>query len=262
MDQSIPFGSLSKDRLQRLLGGEERPRLFVFDELDSTNQYAKELAKEGDCSPALVVANAQSAGRGRMGRQFYSPAGSGAYFSLLYPIEGEVGEVLSITSAAAVAVMRAIRSLCGKQAEIKWVNDLYLNGKKICGILAQTLLSTDGGTSFLVLGIGINWHPAVFPAELSSIAGTVGVTEPLREELIAAVYWELLPFLENREDRSWLSEYRAHSMVLGKRIAWMQGETKHYGVAWDVDEAGGLSVLTDEGDTVVLRTGEISIRLE
>ena len=236
--------------------------LFAFDELDSTNRFAKDLAAREVCQRALIVALSQSAGRGRMGRTFYSPAGSGVYFSLLFPLTVAPTAALSLTAAAAVAVMRAIRKLTGKQVQIKWVNDLYLNEKKVCGILAESILSAEGGCSYLVLGIGVNWYSAEFPDELFSIAGSVGAIGVPREALIACVTEELLPFLEDPKDHSWLSEYRSHSAVLGKRIKWIQNDCERHGDALDIDDEGGLLVQAEDGETVLLRTGEISVRLQ
>ena len=251
---------LSAQGLRDALGfGDHGLDVRVFDTLDSTNRYAKELAKNGEATHALICASSQTAGRGRMGKSFYSPDGSGVYFSILCPFELSSACATSVTSAAAVAVMRAIRALTGKQTEIKWVNDLYLDGKKVCGFLAETLLM--GRSGFLVLGIGINWYAAPFPTELSEIAGSVGAVGVARSTLIARIYRELTPYLSDPSNRAWLEEYRAHSAVIGKDIVWTENGVSRKGRAVGIDDLGGLCVQTEDGESCTLQSGEISVRL-
>ena len=230
----------------------------VLETVDSTNTYAKRLAAEGE-QAALIVALEQTAGRGRMGRSFYSPSGSGVYLSILHTFHTPICNAVSVTSAAAVAVMRAIRRICGIQTEIKWVNDLYLNGKKVCGILAESMLIGDACA--VVVGIGINLRSATFPADLADIAGTLGADDADAAALVAAITEELTPYLQDPLSRSWLEDYRIHSCVIGKRVVWMKEGGAHSGVASDIDEDGSLIVLADHGEMVTLRTGEITLRL-
>ena len=232
----------------------------VFAELDSTNTEAKRQIARGIQKPLLIVAESQSAGRGRMGRSFYSPAKSGVYFSLLFQSREPISQAVALTGAAAVAVMRAVRACTGKQCAIKWVNDLYLNGKKVCGILAESAV-LQGSAPYIVLGIGINLFTSDFPAELESVAGALG-TEPIsRAKLIARVCRELRRFIEDPDDRSWLADYRAHSCVIGQPINWTEAGVSHDGVATGIDENGGLEVLGRDGERRTLSTGEISVRM-
>ena len=143
----------------------------VFDEIDSTNTEAKRMVADGFKADAILVAHTQTAGRGRMGRSFYSPAQTGAYFSILHTLDTPLCDAVAITSAASVAVMRAIRTLAGIQTDIKWVNDLYYNGKKICGILTEAV--SAGESIHVIVGIGINLDTADFPEELKAIAGSL-----------------------------------------------------------------------------------------
>ena len=232
------------EALWRILDGVGEVR--VFSEISSTNTEAKRIwREEAPTLPLLLVADRQSGGRGRLGRSFYSPAGSGLYCSILYEAEGSMEEAVRVTSFAAVAVMRAIRSLTGKQTAIKWVNDLYYEGKKVWGI---------------VLGIGINWHPAAFPEELASIAGSLGEERIPREDLLRAVWRELLPALQGKP-LAWIEDYRAHSAVLGKPIQWKEGEILREGIAQGIEENGALRVRDPKGEEHLLRTGEITVRL-
>jgi BirA family biotin operon repressor/biotin-[acetyl-CoA-carboxylase] ligase len=229
--------------------------ITVLEAVDSTNTYAKCLAAEGE-REALIVALEQSAGRGRMGRSFYSPSGSGIYMSILHTFHIPICNAVSVTSAAAVAVMRAVRRICGVQTEIKWVNDLYLNGKKVCGILCESVSVNDKPQ--IIVGIGINLCTAEFPCELLDKAGALGVSVD-RCKLIAAVWRELCPFLHDPSDRAWLEDYRKHSCVLGKRVAWAQGNCRCEGVAEAISPDGGLCVRRADGVLETLRTGEISL---
>ena len=248
----------------RLLNGIQKtqfvPAIFAFEEIDSTNEEAKRMAQNGFEGTALIVADRQSAGRGRMGRSFYSPAQTGAYFSILYTPASPGDGIVSITSAAAVAVMRAIRSLTGLQTEIKWVNDLYLDGKKVCGILAESMIC--GGRVQVVLGVGINLSTESFPQELANIAGALGVSAPTREDMIARVYNEIEKYLNAPDNRDWLTEYRAHSCVLGRQITWAQNGEVHEGRAVEIDGDGALIAERGDGQRCRLSTGEISVRVQ
>ncbi|MBQ8432860.1 MAG: biotin--[Clostridia bacterium] len=247
--------------LSYLEDGEALPRVYVYDTLDSTNTAAKALAVEvgEDTDPCLIVAHGQTAGRGRMGRSFYSPPESGVYFSILLPSVSCLPDAVSVTCAASVAVMRALRRLSGKQTAIKWVNDLYYNQKKVCGILCEGM--TQAGRQSLIVGIGINLRPAAFPEEIREIAGSMEDGQTPRAALIAAVYTELLPYLLHPTDRSWLTDYRTCSMVLGRQVRWMRDGVWQEGKAYAIDEDGALLVSDAHGDSHRLCTGEISVRL-
>ena len=250
---------LSEARLRLALGVDgEHLSIYAYQTLDSTNQRAKLLAMEmrGD-DPVLIVAESQTSGRGRMGRSFYSPQGTGIYFSVLYRPQASLHAAVSVTCAASVAVMRAIRKLTGVQTQIKWVNDLYWNGKKVCGILTEAV--TSGGGSYVIVGIGVNLSTDSFPSELTDKAGSLGCDTISRADWIAAIYRELIGFLRDPQDHSWLQDYRACSCVIGKRITWVTNDQSFEGTAVGIDAHGGLQVRLPDGEHRVLRTGEISI---
>ena len=242
---------------EALNGSFEGVSVHVFDEIDSTNSEAKRMVLDGFSGNALLVANRQTAGRGRMGRSFYSPAQTGAYFSILHKLHAPLCDAVAITSAASVAVMRAIRLLTGIQTEIKWVNDLYYNGKKICGILTEAV-STGEGTHVIV-GIGINLDTVDFPSELKGIATSLDARIDA-VELIAKIYGEIFFFLQTPNDREWLNDYREHSCVIGRRVAWTEAQITRTGVAEAIDKDGALLVRDEENNLVRLHTGEISLR--
>lgn len=236
------------------------PRLSVHTVIDSTNAEAKRILLSNETSPTLVVAEQQTAGRGRMGRSFYSPMQTGAYFSVAYVTDGTPESVVTLTGAVAVAVMRAIRRLTGIQTKIKWVNDLYLDDKKVCGILAESIFGAfSDGLQRVVIGIGINLHTCDFPDELKGKAGALGAPTLTRAALIAAVWQELLPMLNAPEDRSWLADYRSYSYVLGKKIGWVEKGERHVGFADAIDADGALIVHDEKGNATRLFTGEISL---
>ena len=245
--------------LRELLGDRARDfSVCVLDQIDSTNTEAKRRALEGE-KRALILAHSQSAGRGRMGRSFYSPEGSGMYFSILMPLEKSLEGGVFLTTAASVAVMRAIRTLTGKQVGIKWVNDLYWQGKKVCGILCESM--SIGEERSVVIGIGINLKSAEFPEELSEIAGSLCADEVSSIQMAGEICRELFDFLESPASPDWLEDYRKHSLVLGKRITWIEQGIPHVGVAESIREDGALCVRDENGTPLVLRTGEISLRV-
>lgn len=253
---------LTEQTLRQALGAHAQElAIHLHKTLDSTNTEAKRLAHTDVPLPALIVAEEQTNGRGRMGRSFFSPADTGVYFSLLYDTDADLRDAVTVTGAAAVCVMRAIRTLTGMEAAIKWVNDLYLGGKKVCGILAESVLCENAAPR-LILGIGINLSTSDFPPELRGVAGSLGTPTLSRANLIGAILCELLPFLRNPTDRSWIADYKAHSMVLGRAVSWTRDGIATHGVALDIDGRGGLCVCSNTGEHLTLESGEISLRLD
>ena len=239
--------------------------LRVFDEIDSTNLEAKRLAMTG-LSRCAVIADRQTAGRGRLGRSFYSPPGCGIYTSLLLrPRPDQLADVTLLTTAAGVAVCRALEKAAGVQAEIKWVNDLYLNGKKICGILTEGVTDFESGMiESIVIGYGVNFRDdAHLPEELRPIVGSVFGAEPptvTRSALAAAMLAELLPLAEDLSSRSFLPESRRRSMLLGREIVFSRAGGRFAAVAEGIDDNGGLVVRLPDGSRETLRSGEVSVR--
>lgn len=259
MSEKNQTKELTAQALRALLGDVAKDfSVCVLDEIDSTNTEAKRRAMEGE-TKMLILAREQSAGRGRMGRSFYSPPESGVYFSLLMPMDKSLENGVFLTSAVSVAVMRAIRTVTGKQVGIKWVNDLFWQGKKVCGILCESM--SMGDACLVVIGIGINLKSADFPEALSGIAGSLCADDASREEMVCAVCRELFSFLENPASPDWLEDYRKHSLVLGKTVQWIEQGVSHQGVAESIREDGALCVRDENGELSILRTGEISLRV-
>ena len=218
------------------------------------------MAQHGAAEGVTLIVDHQTGGRGRLGRQFHSPEG-GLYLStLLRPTDPDPGQ---ITCRAAVAAARAIESLCGAKIDIKWVNDLYLNGRKVAGILAEGVLSPSGGLEAVVLGIGINVGGVDFPEELTSIAtslGNEGYSLP-REDVAAAFLneWERVYYAADPADT--MAEYRRRNIVLGRQVTVMRGGETYAATAEAVTDEGHLLVRDETGENHTLNSGEVSVRL-
>lgn len=241
--------------------------LQCFESLDSTNTYLKAAARDGAAEGTVIVADAQTAGRGRMGRHFLSLPGRGVYMSVLLRPDCAADCVQSLTAATAVAVCRAIEKTCKLEPEIKWVNDLYLNGRKICGILCESSASADG-LDFVVLGIGLNVLslPEDFPPELRDIAGSIYSQSGMvfeRGALIAAILGEIAAMYPVWCERpeAYLREYKRRCKMLGRAVSFVSAEGEHQAVAEDVSEDYGLIVRFDDGSRKLLKSGEISVKL-
>lgn len=243
----------------------EKISIVSFETLDSTNNEAKRRLAAGGLEPEqvlLITGEEQTAGRGRMGRSFYSPRGTGIYMSFVFASSTSLSDAVGITGAAAVAVVRAVRRIAGKEAQIKWVNDVFLDGKKICGILTEAMTSLESGrTQQIVVGIGINCSTVDFPGEIAAVAGSLAGEDVRRCALCAAVTEELYDFTRHLSCRPWMEEYRAHSLVLGKEVLCIQGARSFSAVAEEIDDAGGLVVRCPDGTRQVLCSGEVSVRL-
>ena len=231
----------------------------VLKSVSSTNIYAKKRAEER-AERMLVLAEEQTEGRGRRGRSFYSPYGTGLYMSLLMKVERSLAQFVPITVAAAVAVTRAVTKLSGKEAKIKWVNDIYLDNKKICGILAEAVSDAKSGMlTAVVVGIGVNVFTENYPEDIKDKAGSLLPEALTRNELAAEITKELLGFSKNLNAPELMEEYRRKSMVIGEEIYWMEKEIRKEGRAIGINESGNLIVETKEGK-VILSAGEISVR--
>ena len=226
----------------------------VAEEMPSTNTALKEMAAAGAPEGTTLIAVRQTGGRGRLGRQFHSPDG-GLYLSTLLRPDDAVG----ITCRAAVAAARAMESLCGAEIQIKWVNDLYLNHRKVAGILAEGVFAPDGSLAAVVLGIGINVGVTDFPAELQTIATSLGNEGfHLAPEDVAAAFLNGLPAVLSDPDA--VDEYRRRNLVLGREVTVLRGGETYSAIAEGITDDGHLVVCPADG-VVELSSGEVSLRL-
>lgn len=227
--------------------------------IPSTNDRARVLAQEGAPHFSLVVAEAQSQGRGRFSRRFYSPSGTGLYCSLILRPTCDISYLTRLTPLAAVAVADAIVHLTGTEVGVKWVNDLWLGGKKICGILTEGAIDPNGGLAYAVVGIGINVGATAFPQDLATIATDIetqtGVKVPLHK-LLCEVLSCLKTRLEELETGAFLATYRRLSVLDGKEVTIYRGGTYLHGVVRGIGENGEL-ILASDGKDIPITSGEI-----
>lgn len=239
-------------------------KVICLDKIDSTNNYAKKLALEGAVEGTLIVANEQTAGRGRRGHSFMSPPGSGLYMTLILRPNVETPEFQMITIAAAVSVCLAIEELSpATKPKIKWVNDIFLRGKKICGILTEAITSFESGEiESVITGIGINISTKKFDEEISQTAGAIfdnksDEKEFTRDELAARIADYIMEFSKKLDSHELIEAYKKRSMLIGEDINYMKNDVKNRAHVIGIDDTGGLEIINEEGKKEVLRSGEV-----
>ncbi len=241
-------------------------KINIFKSLESTNKTAKEMAVNGCEHGTVIIADSQTDGKGRYGRSFYSPAGSGLYISfVLRSAFINLPNVTMITSATAVAVCRAIQAVTGQKAEIKWVNDILVNGKKICGILTEAITDFESGCiDWIVVGMGINIDTKDFPGEISQTATslfTENAGGSVRNRLAAEIINTFLSSSAWLNDKKTYEEYKNRLTMLGKGIIVSSANETYEATAIDIDEALRLIVKKTDGRISVLSSGEVHVRL-
>ena len=253
--------AVTEPEIRHFLGETDRVgrTLVCLEEVDSTNLYAKQLAAGGAADGTVVVADRQTAGRGRLGRSFQSPGGRGIYLTALLRPNLPPERLSPVTAMAGVAVCRAVERLCKVSPGLKWPNDPVLEGKKLCGILTE--LSLEGG-----IGINVSQRPEDFNPEVREIATSLAqaLGRPMsRPALAAEVIREvdqLYAALAAGELEPYLAEYRRRCVNLGRTVRLLGpggGETAE---ALDIDADFGLVVRTADGTVRSVRSGEVSVR--
>lgn len=239
----------------------------VYKTIDSTNQEAKKFLMDDDIPHGTVLlSEEQTAGRGRFQRKFFSPSNNGIYMSVILRPNIELSKAIHITTSAAVSVCRAIENLTNKRPKIKWVNDIFLDEKKICGILTEASGNFESGrVENVVVGIGINFKTkeADFPDDIKDVAGSIFEGEEpniTRNQLVAEILNELLYMCDNLEDKSIMQEYKVLSFVLGKKVSFLKNNRLNKAKAVDISDEGALVVQYENGDLDYLNSGEISIK--
>lgn len=238
-------------------------KIDVFKTIDSTNNFAKSLAQLGAEHGTTVISEVQTQGKGRMGRSFYSPLGMGIYMSVILRPKLSVEHSLLITSCAAVAVAEAIEKVSGVECKIKWVNDIYAGGKKLCGILTEASVNVEqGGLEYAIVGMGINVQNVTFPKNVADIATSIKLEtgENISRSLLAAEVLNCLEEkLESITDKSFIEEYRRRSNLMGKRITVTQGDNVYEASCTGIDEYGRLLIKLDNGEDRALSSGTIRL---
>ena len=236
-----------------------------FDEIDSTNVYVKNNYKKLQ-HLTVVTANFQSAGRGRLGKNFVSPKGTGAYFSLLLKENISPENSKFLTVMAAVAVAETIEHITSKQVKIKWVNDVYIEGKKVCGILTEGLLNSQNNTfKYAVIGIGINLITPQngFPDEISEVATALfgnTCSDERKNEIINEILYRFYDMFYGK-DTTFIDRYREKSFLNGKKIDIIKGNSTESDTALYIDENCNLVARKETtGDIIHIFSGDVSIK--
>lgn len=258
--------------------------LIHFKTIDSTNAHALRLLSDaqnvGDLDQTVIAAYEQSAGRGRLNRSFYSPDKTGIYFTAIHAPKNPIQAPARLTAAAAVAVCRSLEELFNVDAKIKWVNDIYIVEKKVCGILAEGHIGAQGKIDAAAIGIGINIYPSDFPADIANRAGAVLGKEQdcsqaqeaadIRLELARDISQKLFGLLQGGEqsEAAWqatAAEYAERSFIIGKEITVIPviGDDKsaYAATVLGIDKEARLLVRLDDGSERALSSGEISIKI-
>lgn len=259
------YGILSEKIIQNQLNTTEYGRkLIILSEVDSTNNYAKKLSASGAVNGTAVISDYQTAGKGRMGRSFFSPKGAGLYMSIIIRPDIDMLSAQLITSCTAVAVAEAIEKLCDCDVKIKWVNDLFLNGKKLCGILTEASMSfEEKKLEYAVIGIGINIRTSSdLPEELRDIVTSLeqetGKTVD-RNSLCSEILNSLEKHISELESRKFMDEYRKRSFISGKQVEITANGKSKQGKAIGIDDNANLIVRFDDGSETTVNSGEARI---
>lgn len=259
---------LSPQGIRRFLKPEYRDLdLTVLPTAPSTNALVREKANQGRPEGCIIIACEQTDGRGRYGRQFFSPVDSGVYLSLLLrPTAYSPQQATCLTAAAAAAMCQAIEAVAGQQPGIKWVNDIFLHGKKVCGILTEAAVGLETGTlNYMVLGAGVNLYPPVkgFPEEIQPIAGSVleRSCPEAKNRLVGEFLNRFWDFYAHPECRTYLEDYRARSLAIGRNVTVLSAGKAVSAYAYGIDDDFRLLVRYENGDTEALSYGEIRIQL-
>ena len=256
--------SLDLSKLNILLKKENLDySVFHFEQIDSTNNYAKQYMK--NCSQSqkcIFIADSQTEGKGRMGRTFISPDNKGLYMTIAFS-EFDFNNINILTVLAATSVAQSLDELCKTDFKIKWVNDILLNNKKICGILSESSIDAlNRKVNYAVVGIGINLFGNELNPEISNIASTVEKETNIKldiESLIVNIIKKTEYFISLLPNKKFIDCYKNKSTVIGKKIIINNFTTQFECFAKDIDNEGCL-IVEQDGKTLKYNSGEVSIK--
>lgn len=246
-------------------------QIFYEDTVESTNDWAKNYSNAHFGEPAVFVADSQTKGKGRRGRDFFSPSGTGLYMSMLLYPDITPEKATLFTCMMAECLCEAIREVTEKEVKIKWVNDIYLGDKKIAGILTEGMTSMeDGKLSYMVIGVGVNIYNPYdgFPEGLDKTAGYLlekMSDEDIRSQLCAAIISRFMEYYNKPEDKSFINGYRNKSMLIGKYVKLLTADheekkaSKGYAKVIGIDDMCHLLIEYDDGTEGALSCGEVSV---
>lgn len=242
---------------------ENKISLEYLDEVSSTNDYVKILANKNYPEYYTVIADSQSSGKGRQGKSFYSPGSTGVYLSMLLRPRFSMEKALNITTSAAVAVSKTIEEFANKDTKIKWVNDIFIDNKKVCGILTEGSMDFEQlNLSYAVLGIGINlFKPKAFPNDISNIAGYVieDFDEEVKAKFIARLIDNVIYHYKNIDSKEFYEYYREKSYLKDRTVTFDYEGNQEIGKVQDIDENYSLVIETKE-KIIHLKTGSVELK--
>ncbi len=234
-------------------------KIIKLDTVDSTNNYLKTIVKKGECSPTIVISDCQTAGKGTRNRTFISKKG-GLYLSILLP----PCDTRFITPMTAVAVSDSVEQMSGRTTEIKWVNDIYLNGKKLSGILCEAVFSENVEKPYVIVGIGVNLFLPKdnFSTEIKDIAISLYDTEndDIKEKFFNTLITNFLQYYDTLGNKTFLEKYRNKNFVLGKTVTVVFENKKTDAVAVSIDDECRLVVRFDDGSQKALNSGDVLLK--
>ena len=244
----------------------QKLNIEIFNELDSTNNYLKKLGSQGKKENQLVIALSQTGGRGRMGRSFYSPNGTGIYFSLLLHPEYAIEKSLFLTVMAAVSVAETVMKYNSNDVKIKWVNDVYIDGKKVCGILTEGAINANKMLDYAVVGIGINVIAPEngFPDDIKDIATAIfpgNTEENIKEKIVADIVNKLFD-MYNGIDTDFVNRYKQYSYLTGKEINIISGDNTRPATVIDITDDCHLLVKNEKDEFEEISSGDVSVMLK
>ncbi len=256
---------LTEEAIRSGLTGSLVTRIYTMESVDSTNNEAKRRAQEGAPHGSVFVAEEQTGGKGRLGRVWKSPPKTGLWFTLLLRPNATPEQVTNLTLFAGLAVSRAIHALTGLPAQIKWPNDVVIEGKKVCGILTEMAAEMES-VEYVIPGIGVNVNTESFPEDIAWKATSLYLSTGKkwsRATVLQAILREMEELLHRQEEKGTgavLAEYRENCVTIGKPVSTQRGNIRLSGIAEDITDTGELIVRQSNGSELIINSGEVSVQ--
>lgn len=254
--------SLDEDTINFYSGMKFEDKIFVFDEVTSTQELAKQYLSSHEVKqPLIFVANNQKEGHGRRGRNFYSPSDTGLYFSLILPNPShDILKIGLLTTSTAVAVVKVLEQFYkDKNFQLKWVNDIYLGTYKVGGIITEAALDLESSSAGnFIMGIGLNLSTKDFPADLSEKAQGINPEFKIdRNQLLAEMAKEVINNFANYRQPDLIDEYRKRSLLFGKNVTLKLGTKAVNGQVEGISDDGSLILKAKSGELQTFKSGEV-----
>lgn len=250
------FESLNLESMKSKIN--EDVEIFYYSKTDSTNTRARKMLEQCQTGDFIVFCNEQTGGRGRQGKSFYSPANTGVYMSVVVHPMSSLNDAVAMTTLASVAVCKALERITNEKLQIKWVNDIYYKGKKVCGILTEAV--TDYKTQIvtsMIIGVGVNIKTRDFPKDVKN--ATCLDVDVKHSDIIVEISKELLK-IKDGKIADYIDYYRDRSMLTKKEIIFIDNSHAVSATVLGIDDSGGLTVRLNNGEVKTLRSGEITVR--